>query len=57
MVKQRKENTKKKRNGKGFKENGAQARKINASTVYSLNLSVLCDIEYQRFHPIHVKYQ
>ena len=34
MVKQRKKNTKKKRNGKGFKENGAEARKINASTVY-----------------------
>jgi hypothetical protein len=34
MVKQRKKNTKKKRNGKGFKANGAQARKINASTVY-----------------------
>jgi len=34
MVKQRKKNTKKKRNGKGFKENGAEARKINASTVF-----------------------
>ena len=34
MVKRRKKNTKKKRNGKGFKENGAKARKINASTVY-----------------------
>jgi hypothetical protein len=34
MVKRRKHNTKKKRNGKGFKENGAKARKINASTVY-----------------------
>ncbi len=34
MVKQRKNNTKKKRNGKGFKENGAKARKINASTVF-----------------------
>jgi hypothetical protein len=28
MVKQRKNNTKKKRNGKGFKENGTKARKI-----------------------------
>jgi len=34
MVKQQRKNTKKKRNGKGFKENGAEARKINASTVY-----------------------
>jgi hypothetical protein len=34
MVKQRKKNTKKKRNGKGFKANGAEARKINASTVF-----------------------
>jgi hypothetical protein len=34
MVKRRKNNTKKKRNGKGFKENGTEARKINASTVY-----------------------
>jgi hypothetical protein len=34
MVKRRKNNTKKKRNGKGFKANGAKARKINASTVY-----------------------
>ncbi len=34
MVKQQKKNTKKKRNGKGFKENGAKARKINASTVF-----------------------
>jgi hypothetical protein len=34
MVKQRKKNTKKKRNGKGFKVNGTQARKINASTVF-----------------------
>ena len=34
MVKQRKNNTKKKRNGKGFNENGAKARKINASTEY-----------------------
>ena len=34
MVKRRKNNTKKKRNGKGFKENGAKARKINASTEY-----------------------
>jgi hypothetical protein len=34
MVKQRKKNTKKKRNGKDFKENGAEARKINASTVF-----------------------
>ena len=34
MVKQRKNNTKKKRNGKGFKENRAKARKINASTEF-----------------------
>ncbi len=34
MVKQRKKNTKKKFNGKGFKENGTGARKINASTVF-----------------------
>jgi hypothetical protein len=34
MVKRRKNNTKKKRNGKGFKENVVQARKINTSTVY-----------------------
>jgi len=34
MVKQQKKSNKKKRNGKGFKENGAKARKINASTVY-----------------------
>jgi hypothetical protein len=34
MVKRRKNNTKKKHNGKGFKENGAAARKINASTAY-----------------------
>ena len=34
MIKRRKNNTKKKRNGKGFKENGAETIKINASTVY-----------------------
>jgi hypothetical protein len=34
MVKQRKENSRKKRNGKGFYKNRAGARKINASTVY-----------------------
>ena len=34
MVKRRKNNTRKKSNGKGFKENGTKARKINASTVY-----------------------
>ena len=34
MVKRRKNNTKKKRNGKGFRQNGTKARKINASTVY-----------------------
>jgi hypothetical protein len=34
MVKRRKNNTKKKRNGKGCKENGAKARKINASTEF-----------------------
>ena len=34
MIKRQKNNTKKKRNGKGFKENDAEARKINASTVY-----------------------
>jgi hypothetical protein len=32
MVKRRKKNTKKERNGKGFKEKGAEAGKINAST-------------------------
>ena len=34
MVKRRKNNTKKKRNSKGFDENGAKARKINASTAF-----------------------
>jgi len=34
MVKRRKNNTKKKRTGKGFRQNGTKARKINASTVY-----------------------
>ncbi len=34
MVKRRKNNTKKKHNGKGFSENGAEARKINASTQF-----------------------
>jgi len=34
MVKRRGNNTKKKRSGKGFKENGPKARRINASTVY-----------------------
>jgi len=34
MVKRRKNNTKKKRNGKGFRPNGPKARKINASTLY-----------------------
>lgn len=34
MVKRRKNNTRKKHNGKGFKENGTKARKVNASTVY-----------------------
>ena len=34
MVKQRKKSNKKRRNGKGFKANGAKARKINASTAY-----------------------
>ena len=34
MVKRRKNNTKKKRNGKGFQADGAKAIKINASTVY-----------------------
>jgi hypothetical protein len=34
MVKRRKNNTNKKRNSKGFTQNGAEARKINASTVY-----------------------
>ena len=34
MVKQRKKGNKKRRNGKGFKANGAKARKINASTAY-----------------------
>ena len=34
MVKRLKNNTKKKRTGKGFRRNGTKARKINASTVY-----------------------
>jgi hypothetical protein len=34
MVKRRKKYTRKKRNSKGFKKNRAEARKINASTVY-----------------------
>ena len=34
MVKQRKKSNKKRRNGKGFKANGAKARKIDASTAY-----------------------
>ena len=34
MVKQRKKNSRKKRNGKGFHKNRAEARKINASTAY-----------------------
>jgi hypothetical protein len=34
MVKQRKKHTKKKRNGKGFRSNGGNARKINASTQF-----------------------
>jgi hypothetical protein len=34
MVKRRKNNTKKKRSGKGFKEIGTKARKIDASAVY-----------------------
>ena len=34
MVKQRKKSNKKRRNGKGFKANGAKARKINASTEF-----------------------
>jgi len=34
MVKQRKKNSRKKRNGKGFHKNRAKARKINASTGY-----------------------
>jgi hypothetical protein len=34
MVKRRKKSNRKRRNGKGFKENGAKARKINASTVF-----------------------
>lgn len=34
MVKHRKQNTKKKRNGKGFNGNGIEARRINASTAY-----------------------
>ena len=34
MVKRQRNNTKKKRSGKGFKGNVAEARKINASTVY-----------------------
>jgi hypothetical protein len=34
MVKQRRKNSRKRRNGKGFKENRAKARKINASTAY-----------------------
>jgi hypothetical protein len=34
MVKRRKNNTNKKHNSKGFTQNGTEARKINASTVY-----------------------
>ena len=34
MVKQKKKSNKKRRIGKGFKENGAKVRKINASTVF-----------------------
>ena len=34
MVKQQKKSNKKRRNGKGFKANGAKARKINASMIY-----------------------
>ena len=34
MVKQRKTNTKKKREGKGFSSNGDEPRKINASTKF-----------------------
>ena len=34
MVKRRKNNTNKKHNGKGFTQNGAEGRKINASTAY-----------------------
>jgi len=34
MVKQRKKNSRKKRNGKGFHKNLTEARKINASSVY-----------------------
>ena len=34
MVKQRRKNTKKKHNGKGFKVIDVEARKINASTAY-----------------------
>ncbi len=34
MVKQRKKKTKKKRNGKGFKANDAEARKIDTSTAF-----------------------
>ena len=34
MVKRQKKNTRKKRSSKGFKANGAKARKINAFTPY-----------------------
>ena len=34
MVKQRKKSNKKRHNGKGFKTNGAKARKIDASTIF-----------------------
>ncbi|MDP2647169.1 MAG: hypothetical protein Q8P24_19720, partial [Desulfobacterales bacterium] len=34
MVKRRKKDNRKRRNSKGFKKNRAEARKINASTVY-----------------------
>ena len=34
MVKQQKKNTKKKCDGKGFKENGVEASKIDSSTVF-----------------------
>ncbi len=48
MVKQRKKNTKKKRNCKAFMANGAKARKINASTKYET-----CTEQLSPFGVIH----
>jgi hypothetical protein len=42
MVKQQEKNNKKKHNGKGFKTNGADARIINASTIYETCTEKIC---------------